>query len=142
MPQTPPTTLIPDAGIITAANFPGDSPGDPTHGLEATLELISAAEDLGFNTAGVRQRQLEHGSSSALTVLAAAGQRTSRIRLETSVIPLGFEVPFRLAEDVSRSSPTYEPSSSPSWAGLAAERPCLTVPSCATTGLAVIAKQG
>lgn len=95
------STLIPDAGIITAANFPGDSPGDRSHGLGATLELISAAEDLGFNSAGIRQRQLEHGSSSALTVLAAAGQRTSRIRLETSVIPLGFEVPFRLAEDVA-----------------------------------------
>ncbi|WP_414120391.1 LLM class flavin-dependent oxidoreductase [Corynebacterium nuruki] len=95
------STLIPDAGIITAANFPGDSPGDRSHGLEATLKLISAAEDLGFDTAGIRQRQLEHGSSSALTILAAAGQRTSRIRLETSVIPLGFEVPFRLAEDVA-----------------------------------------
>lgn len=92
---------VPSVGIITAANFPDGDPTDRANGLASTLELISAVEDLGYDTAGVRQRQLERGSSSALTVLAAAGQRTRRIGLETSVVPLGFEIPFRLAEDVA-----------------------------------------
>ncbi|AWT27119.1 hypothetical protein Csp1_23690 [Corynebacterium provencense] len=92
-------SLISSAGIITAANYPDGDPADRVRGLGATLDLIVAAEELGYDTAGVRQRQLERGSSSALTVLAAASQRTTGIGLETSVVPLGYEVPFRLAED-------------------------------------------
>jgi alkanesulfonate monooxygenase SsuD/methylene tetrahydromethanopterin reductase-like flavin-dependent oxidoreductase (luciferase family) len=34
-------------------------------------------------------------------VLAAASQRTSRIELGTAVIPLGWENPLRLAEDLA-----------------------------------------
>lgn len=98
-PATPTPAAVPSVGIITAANYPDGDPADPSRGLASTLELISAAEGLGYDTAGVRQRKLEHGSSSALTILAAASQRTRRIGLETSVVPLGFEVPFRLAED-------------------------------------------
>lgn len=90
------TASIPVAGLITAGSFPVDRPID---GLADTLELFEEAEALGFDTFGVRQRHLERGVSSALTVLAAATQRTDRIVLETNVVPLGFETPFRLAED-------------------------------------------
>ncbi|WP_080792167.1 LLM class flavin-dependent oxidoreductase [Corynebacterium pacaense] len=86
------------AGIISPGSF---SPENPRRGLDETLELFRLAEDLGFQTAGIRQRHLEYGSSSALTLLAAATQRTERIELETNVVPLGYEVPFRLAEDFS-----------------------------------------
>ena len=44
---------------------------------------------------------MQYGISSPVAVLAAASQRTSRIRLGTAVIPLGFENPFRLAEDLA-----------------------------------------
>lgn len=92
----PVESLIPVAGVITAGTYPA---GDPIGGLEAVLRLIERVETLGFDTVGVRQRHLERGISSALTVLAAASQRTNRITLETNVVPLGFETPFRLAED-------------------------------------------
>lgn len=87
---------IPVAGFILAGNHPA---GDPRRGLDETLRLFAFGEDLGFDVAGVRQRHLERGISSALPFLAAATQRTSRIRLETDVVPLGYETPFRLAED-------------------------------------------
>lgn len=86
------------AGIISPGSYPGEDPG---RGLEETLQLFALAEELGYQTAGIRQRHLERGSSSALPLLAAATQRTNRITLETNVIPLGFEIPFRLAEDFS-----------------------------------------
>lgn len=88
--------LIPRAGFILPGNHPE---GDPRTGLEQTLRLFSFAEDLGFDVAGIRQRHLERGISSALPFLGAASQRTDRIRLETDVVPLGYETPFRLAED-------------------------------------------
>ncbi|WP_345800433.1 LLM class flavin-dependent oxidoreductase [Microbacterium sp. AZCO] len=90
------TGRIPAAGFILAGNHPE---GDPRTGLEETLRLFALGEDLGFDVAGIRQRHLERGISSALPFLAAASQRTRSIRLETDVVPLGYETPFRLAED-------------------------------------------
>jgi alkanesulfonate monooxygenase SsuD/methylene tetrahydromethanopterin reductase-like flavin-dependent oxidoreductase (luciferase family) len=49
----------------------------------------------------VRHRHLQYGISSPVAVLAAAAQRTSRIELGTAVIPLGWENPLRLAEDLA-----------------------------------------
>src|SRR6478752_9039681 len=74
---------------------------DPRAGLEDTLRLFEHGEALGFDSAWVRQRHLEPGVSSAATFLAAATQRTRRIGLGTAVIQLGYENPFRLAEDLS-----------------------------------------
>lgn len=49
----------------------------------------------------MRHRHLQYGISSPVAVLAAASQRTSRIELGTAVIPLGWENPLRLAEDLA-----------------------------------------
>ena len=49
----------------------------------------------------MRHRHLQYGISSPIAVLAAASQRTSRIALGTAVIPLGWENPLRLAEDLA-----------------------------------------
>ncbi|ROR96542.1 alkanesulfonate monooxygenase SsuD/methylene tetrahydromethanopterin reductase-like flavin-dependent oxidoreductase (luciferase family) [Salana multivorans] len=84
--------------FLTPGNFHDDDPGA---GLEDTLRLVEAGERLGYQGAWVRQRHLEHGISSAATVLAAATQRTRRIALGTAVVPLGYESPFRLAEDLA-----------------------------------------
>lgn len=84
--------------FLTPGNYDDDRPGT---GLEETLQLFEAGERLGFDGAWVRQRHLEHGVSSAAVFLAAASQRTSRIQLGTGVIPIGYESPFRLAEDLS-----------------------------------------
>lgn len=81
---------------------PGNYPDtDPNAGLEAALQLFARAEALGFDSAWVRQRHLERGVSSAATFLAAASQRTQRIGLGTAVIQMGYENPFRLAEDLA-----------------------------------------
>jgi alkanesulfonate monooxygenase SsuD/methylene tetrahydromethanopterin reductase-like flavin-dependent oxidoreductase (luciferase family) len=74
---------------------------DPAAGLDATLSLFERGEALGYDSAWVRQRHLESSVSSAATVLAAASQRTRRIALGTAVIQMGYENPFRLAEDLA-----------------------------------------
>ncbi|NIH79763.1 LLM class flavin-dependent oxidoreductase [Amycolatopsis viridis] len=74
---------------------------DPRAGHESTLEVIELGEQLGFDSAWVRHRHLQHGISSPVAVLAAASQRTRRIALGTAVIPMGWENPLRLAEDLA-----------------------------------------
>lgn len=83
--------------FLTPGNYPDHA---PYQGLEETLQLFELAETLGYNGAWVRQRHLEHGVSSAGTFLAAATQRTRHIELGTAVIQMGYESPFRLAEDL------------------------------------------
>ena len=85
-------------GFLTIGLFDGD---DPRPGHESTLEIIELGERLGFDSAWVRHRHLQYGISSPVAVLAAASQRTSRIELGTAVIPLGWENPLRLAEDLA-----------------------------------------
>lgn len=87
-----------EVSFLTPGNFADD---DPYTGLEDTLRLFAFGERLGFDGAWIRQRHLEHGVGSAAVFLAAAGQRTERIQLGTAVIPIGYESPFRLAEDLS-----------------------------------------
>jgi alkanesulfonate monooxygenase SsuD/methylene tetrahydromethanopterin reductase-like flavin-dependent oxidoreductase (luciferase family) len=95
-PVAPP--VISTLSLLTPGNYPDD---DPYSGLEDTLQLFEFGERLGYDGAWIRQRHLEHGVGSAAVFLAAAGQRTERIELGTAVIPIGYESPFRLAEDLS-----------------------------------------
>lgn len=85
-------------GFLTPGNYDDN---DPYPGLENTLKLLEFGEELGFDSAWVRQRHLEHGISSAGVFLAAASQRTQRIQIGTAVIQIGYESPYRLAEDLS-----------------------------------------
>ena len=85
-------------GFLTIGSFDG---ADPAAGHETTLEVIELGERLGFDSAWVRHRHLQYGISSPVAVLAAASQRTRRIELGTAVIPLGWENPLRLAEDLA-----------------------------------------
>jgi alkanesulfonate monooxygenase SsuD/methylene tetrahydromethanopterin reductase-like flavin-dependent oxidoreductase (luciferase family) len=91
-------TTIRSLSFLTPGNFLDD---DPYTGLEATLRLFEFGEREGFDGAWIRQRHLEHGVSSAAVFLAAASQRTRRIELGSAVIPMGYESPFRLAEDLA-----------------------------------------
>jgi alkanesulfonate monooxygenase SsuD/methylene tetrahydromethanopterin reductase-like flavin-dependent oxidoreductase (luciferase family) len=93
-----PGTPLEKLGFLTIGLFDGDNPG-PGH--QATLEIIEFGEQLGFDSAWVRHRHLQYGISSPVALLAAASQRTSRIELGTAVIPLGWENPLRLAEDLA-----------------------------------------
>jgi alkanesulfonate monooxygenase SsuD/methylene tetrahydromethanopterin reductase-like flavin-dependent oxidoreductase (luciferase family) len=85
-------------GFLTIGSFDGADPG-PGH--RTTLEVIELGERLGFDSAWVRNRHLQYGISSPVAVLAAASQRTRRIELGTAVIPLAWENPLRLAEDLA-----------------------------------------
>ncbi|MBK6010658.1 LLM class flavin-dependent oxidoreductase [Streptomyces sp. MBT53] len=89
---------ITSLAFLTPGNFADD---DPYTGLEETLQLFEYGERLGYDGAWIRQRHLEHGVGSAAVFLAAAGQRTRRVELGTAVIPIGYESPFRLAEDLA-----------------------------------------
>ncbi len=84
--------------FLTPGNYAGE---DAAAGFEQTLELFGAGEALGYDSAWVRQRHLERAVSSAATFLAAASQRTTRIGLGAAVIQMGYENPFRLAEDLA-----------------------------------------
>ncbi|POO55739.1 LLM class flavin-dependent oxidoreductase [Agrobacterium rosae] len=93
-----PLSHIRQFSFLIPGNYDDD---DPVRGMEDTLRLFEQGEKLGYHTAFVRQRHLERGISSAATFLAAASQRTKRIGLGTAVIQLGYENPFRLAEDLA-----------------------------------------
>ncbi|ABE36305.1 luciferase-like monooxygenase family protein [Paraburkholderia xenovorans LB400] len=84
--------------FLTPGNYSDD---EPEAGFERTLELFRVGESLGYDSAWVRQRHLERAVSSAATFLAAASQRTTRIGLGSAVIQMGYENPFRLAEDLA-----------------------------------------
>ena len=99
MPTASPSGVaIRHLAFLTPGNYADD---DPAAGLEASLKLFELGEELGFDSAWVRQRHLERGVSSAPTFLAAASQRTRRIGLGTAVIQIGYENVFRLAEDLA-----------------------------------------
>ena len=85
-------------GFLTIGLF---DEADPGRGHASTLQIIELGERLGFDSAWVRHRHLQYGISSPVAVLAAASQRTRRIELGTAVIPLGWENPLRLAEDLA-----------------------------------------
>lgn len=93
-----PPPRIDSLSFLTPGNYRDE---DPHEGLEETLQLFEYGEGLGFDGAWIRQRHLEHGVSSAAVFLAAASQRTERVELGTAVIPIGYESPFRLGEDLS-----------------------------------------
>src|SRR3712207_4579165 len=93
-----PTEPLEKLGFLTIGSFDG---ADPAGGHETTLQVIELGERLGFDSAWVRHRHLQHGISSPVAVLAAASQRTRRIALGTAVIPVGWENPLRLAEDLA-----------------------------------------
>lgn len=90
------TSPLRQLGFLTIGLF---DPADPAPGHESTLRIIELGEQLGFDSAWLRHRHLQHGISSPVALLAAASQRTSRIELGTAVTPLGWENPLRLAED-------------------------------------------
>jgi alkanesulfonate monooxygenase SsuD/methylene tetrahydromethanopterin reductase-like flavin-dependent oxidoreductase (luciferase family) len=94
----PPSRPLRKLGFLTIGLF---DEADPERGHEATLDVIRLGEELGFDSAWVRHRHLQFGISSPVALLAAATQRTSRIELGTAVIPLGWENPLRLAEDLA-----------------------------------------
>lgn len=92
-------TTVPDFGIFFRLN---DTEADPVRQYHDGLDLIVHAEQLGLSTAWVTSHHFRSDKgtiASPLVFLAAASQRTSRIRLGAGVVVITLENPIRVAED-------------------------------------------
>jgi limonene 1,2-monooxygenase len=75
---------------------------NPTLALRRDLELVSALDDLGYDEAWIG----EHHSGGWETIaspevfIAAAGERTRRIRLGTGVVSIPYHHPFHVADRI------------------------------------------
>ncbi len=90
---------LPDFGIFFRLN---DTEADPVRQYHDGLELIEFAEQLGLTTAWITSHHFRSDKgtiASPLVFLAAASQRTSRIRLGAGVVVITLEEPIRVAED-------------------------------------------
>jgi putative FMN-dependent luciferase-like monooxygenase len=77
---------------------------DAADSYRIALDLFAAAEELGYDSGWVAQHHfLNNGARlpSTLTFLAAAAQRTRRLRLGTAIVILPLEDPIRVAEDAA-----------------------------------------
>lgn len=111
MPNEPVTLLAPTEqqnprpgftlAFLTNGAYSPEAPGGAAQGHREVIDLFRVAEQLGFQSGWVRNRHFDNYVSSPLTTIAAAGQHTSRIRLGTAIIPVGYEQPIRIAEDAA-----------------------------------------
>jgi len=78
--------------------------GTPQQIYQNSLEIITAADELGFDAYWIAQHHFTGhvGRMPApFPFLAAAAERTKRLRLGTSIIILPLETPLRVAEDAA-----------------------------------------
>jgi alkanesulfonate monooxygenase SsuD/methylene tetrahydromethanopterin reductase-like flavin-dependent oxidoreductase (luciferase family) len=78
--------------------------GDAHRIYRQTLELFVAADQLGFDVGWVAQHHFKDRTGrlpSPFPFLAAAAERTHRLRLGTSIVVLPLEHPIRVAEDAA-----------------------------------------
>src|SRR4029079_3726241 len=75
---------------------------NPTLSLRRDLELISWLDDLGFDEAWVCEPHPGGWEviASPEMFLAAAGERTKRIRLGTGVVSVPYHHPFNIADPI------------------------------------------
>jgi alkanesulfonate monooxygenase SsuD/methylene tetrahydromethanopterin reductase-like flavin-dependent oxidoreductase (luciferase family) len=77
---------------------------DAADSYRLALDLFGRAEELGYDSGWVAQHHFLHSGArlpSTLTFLAAAAERTRRIRLGTAIVILPLEDPVRVAEDAA-----------------------------------------
>jgi len=95
----------PTSRPFAEAGLPHDRPlrrGRSAPGPRVDAGDHRLGERLASTARGCRHRHLQYGISSPVAVMGGGpSQRTSRIELGTAVIPLGWENPLRLAEDLA-----------------------------------------
>jgi alkanesulfonate monooxygenase SsuD/methylene tetrahydromethanopterin reductase-like flavin-dependent oxidoreductase (luciferase family) len=78
--------------------------GDARRIYQETLDLFVAADELGFDVAWIAQHHFKDRAGrlpAPFPFLAAAAERTRRLRLGTSIVVLPLEQPLRVAEDAA-----------------------------------------
>ncbi|WP_298227486.1 LLM class flavin-dependent oxidoreductase [Gryllotalpicola sp.] len=85
-----------DLGFLVFLNYTRHA--DAARSLRDGIELYEHAESIGFDSGWVRVHHGVQTLTSPFPFFAAVAQRTTRIRLATAVIPVGFEHPLRFAE--------------------------------------------
>ncbi|HMN28259.1 MAG TPA: LLM class flavin-dependent oxidoreductase [Caldilineaceae bacterium] len=78
--------------------------GDPARIYRETLDLFVAADELGFDVVWVAEHHFKDRAGrlpSLFPFLAAASERTRRLRLGTSIVILPLEDPLRVAENAA-----------------------------------------
>lgn len=91
-------------GIFSVIDhYPKELDRDVSTFYEELLEQVIAAEELGFDSFWIAEHHFhEYGAIPRPAIwLAAAAQRTKRIRLGTAVVILPFDNPLRVAEDLA-----------------------------------------
>ena len=89
-------------GIFSVADhYPAELPRTSGQFFGELLEQVAAAEQLGFDSFWVAEHHFhEYGAIPSPPIwLAAAAQRTKRIRLGSAVVVLPFRNPLQVAED-------------------------------------------
>src|SRR3712207_4635716 len=77
---------------------------DPKQVYQETLKLFEVAVQLGYGVGWVAQHHLKGPAGmlpSPFPFLAAAAERTRRLRLGIAIVTLPFELPLRVAEDAA-----------------------------------------
>jgi alkanesulfonate monooxygenase SsuD/methylene tetrahydromethanopterin reductase-like flavin-dependent oxidoreductase (luciferase family) len=87
--------------FAVADHYPGELPRTVARFYDELLEQVEAADALGFDSFWVAEHHFhEYGAIPRPPVwMAAAAQRTRRIRLGAGVVVLPFDNPLRTAED-------------------------------------------
>ena len=96
--MTDSTHRLAHLGFLHIAPF---SPEDPGAGLREAVELFRFTEGLGLDSGWLRTRHLQHGATAPGVMLGALSQATEHMELGNAVIPMEWENPFSLAEDLS-----------------------------------------
>jgi len=89
-------------GIFSVVDhYPKELPRDASMFYEELLEQVEAAEELGFDSFWIAEHHFhEYGAIPRPAIwMAAAAQRTKRIKLGCAVVVLPFDHPLRVAED-------------------------------------------
>src|ERR1700744_3067547 len=78
---------------------PGSQTRTAADGLNQTIELAEAAEEIGIDGAFVRVHHFARPLASPFPLLSAIGARTRRIEIGTAVIDMRYENPLYMAEE-------------------------------------------
>lgn len=85
-------------GFIHLVPFARDA---PRAGFEDAIDLFRFADELGLDSGWLRTRHMQYGVPSPAVLFGALARETTHLGLGNAVIPVEFENPFRLAEDLA-----------------------------------------